>query len=118
MLVGYNDVRVRQLDPPGLAGMVADSAAYRCPIWLTLPSRPGGQPGSNAMVASGLVDQLNLHAAHQVALHRRVHAATDWRDAVTVAPVGSLLQDDGVHPNAAGRVALASAIHQAIARSC
>lgn len=117
-LVGYNDVRVREVDTPSLRKLVDLTSEFECGIWLTLPSRPGGANASNPMVASRLVDQWNLRLKAEVARHENLHLVDDWKKAVEAAPPGSLIKDDGIHPNDAGQQKLADIYRAAMDRSC
>jgi hypothetical protein len=117
-LVGYNDVRVRQVDTPSLRKLVDLTAEFECGVWLTLPARPGGEDASNPMASSKLVDEWNLRLKAEVDRHPNLHLSDAWSQAVDNAPKGKLLNDDGVHPNTAGRALLAGIIRDAIDADC
>ena len=118
VLVGYNDVRVREVDTPSLRKMVDITSEFECGVWLTLPSRPGGDEASNPMASSPLVDEWNLRMQAEVKRHDNLHVSDAWAQAVNSAPKGKLLNDDGVHPNTAGRKLLAGVYKDAIDEDC
>ncbi|WP_421121503.1 SGNH/GDSL hydrolase family protein [Aquihabitans daechungensis] len=118
VLVGYNDVRVREVDTPSLRAMVDLTSEFECGVWLTLPSRPGGDDATNPMASSKLVDEWNLRMQAEVERHDNLHLTDAWSQAVNNAPKGKLLNDDGVHPNAAGRALLAGVYRDAIDKFC
>ncbi len=126
-LVGYNDVRVREVDTPSLRTLVDLTSEFECGVWLTLPSRPGGDDAENPMASSDLVDEWNLRLQAEVERHDNLHLSDAWAQAVDNAPFssekgadpdGELLDPDGVHPNAEGRAVLAKVIRNAIDQSC
>ncbi|HWJ98717.1 MAG TPA: hypothetical protein VNQ33_11200 [Acidimicrobiales bacterium] len=118
VLVGYNDVRLREVDTPSLRKMVDLTAEFECGVWLTLPARPGGKDNPNAMADSPLVDEWNLRLQAEVERHDNLHLSDAWAQAVNNAPVGSILRKDNVHPNAAGRLLLARIYREALDQSC
>ncbi len=118
VLVGYNDVRVHEVDTPSLRKLADLTSEYECGVWLTLPSRPGGKDATNPMASSNLVDEWNLRMRAEVARHENLHLTDAWSQAVNNAPRGKLLQDDGVHPNAAGQALLAGVYRDAIDEFC
>ncbi len=118
VLVGYNDVRLRQVDTPSLKTMVDMTAEFDCGVWLTLPARPGGVDNPNVMAQSSLVDEWNLRVQAEVEAHDNLHLTSAWADAVTAAPKGELLRKDGVHPNARGRKVLAGIYRDALDEFC
>jgi hypothetical protein len=117
-LVGYNDVRVREVDTPSLRKLVDLTSEFECGVWLTLPARPGGEDASNPMASSTLVDEWNLRLQAEVERHDNLYLSDAWSQAVNNAPKGKLLNDDGVHPNAAGRALLAGIYRDAIDQNC
>ena len=117
-LVGYNDVRLREVDTPSLRTMVNLTAEFKCGVWLLLPARPGGQDNPNIMALSPLVDEWNLRLQAEVERHENLHLTDAWAQAVNNAPKGALLRKDGVHPNAAGRKVLAQIYRDALDESC
>ncbi|HWJ63797.1 MAG TPA: SGNH/GDSL hydrolase family protein [Acidimicrobiales bacterium] len=118
VLVGYNDVRLREVDTPSMKEMVDLTAEFDCGVWLTLPSRPGGEDNENAMALSPLVDEWNLRLQAEVERHENLHLSDAWARAVTLAPKGDVLRKDGVHPNAAGRRLLARIYRDALDEYC
>lgn len=118
VLVGYNDVRLREVDPPSLRTMMELTSKFQCGVWLTVPSRPGGQDNANEMADSSYVDQWNLHLLDEIKHYDNLHVSEAWAQAVNNAPLGKLLKKDGVHPNAAGRKLLAEIYHDAIDENC
>lgn len=118
VLVGYNDVRVRDVETPSLRKLVDLTSEFQCGVWLTLPARPGGQDATNPMVESNLVDEWNLRLRAEVERHPNLHISDAWSQAVNNAPKGKLLNDDGVHPNSAGRALLAGVYRDAIDQHC
>ena len=117
-LVGYNDVRVRDLDGAALPALVEETSRFRCAVWLSLPARPGGKVARNEFVPSRLVDQFNRRLAEEVDKYPNVHLADDWKSAVEGAPTSELLRPDHVHPNDAGQQRLAAAYKAATDRYC
>ena len=117
-LVGYNDVRVREVDTPSLRKLVDLTSQFECGVWLTLPSRPGGTDATNPMVSSPLIDEWNLRLRAEVARHDNLHLTDAWEQAVNAAPKGKLIKDDGIHPNAAGQRLLAEVYRNAIDDNC
>lgn len=118
VLVGYNDVRLREVDTPSLKKMVDLTAEFECGVWLTLPARPGGVDNENEFALSPLVDEWNLRVQAEVERHENLHLSDAWAKAVTNAPKGDVLRKDGVHPNAAGRVLLAQIYRDALDEYC
>lgn len=118
VLVGYNDVRLREVDTPSLRKMVDITAEFDCGVWLTLPARPGGVDNPNIMAQSNLVDEWNLRVQAEVQRHDNLHLSDAWAKVVTAAPKGKLLKADGVHPNAAGRKVLADIYRQTLDQYC
>ena len=117
-LVGYNDVRLREVDSDSMHTMVELTSKFQCGVWLTLPARPGGVDNANAMAESRFVDQFNLHLQAQVEKYDNLHLSEAWAQAVNNAPLGKLLKKDGVHPNAAGRLLLAEIYRETIDEAC
>jgi len=117
-LVGYNDVRLRDVDSASMHRMVLLTSKFQCGVWLALPSRPGGVDNANAMAESKFVDQFNLHLQAQVERYGNLHLTQAWAQAINNAPLGKYLRKDGVHPNAAGRKLLAKIYRDAIDQSC
>ncbi|MCU1371589.1 MAG: hypothetical protein JWO77_2783 [Ilumatobacteraceae bacterium] len=117
-LVGYNDVRLRDVDSTSMHTMVELTSKFQCGVWLALPARPGGADNANAMAESTFVDQFNLHLQAQVERYGNLHLSQAWAQAVNNAPLGKLLKKDGVHPNAAGRALLAQIYRDAISEHC
>ncbi|MGN6693156.1 MAG: hypothetical protein ACTHN0_03185 [Aquihabitans sp.] len=118
VLVGYNDVRLREVDTPSLRKMMDLTAEFDCGVWLTLPSRPGGKDNDNLMADSGFVDLWNVRLHDEVERHENLHLSDAWAQAVNNAPVGSILRKDNVHPNAAGRLLLARIYREALDQNC
>lgn len=118
VLVGYNDVRLRETNPPSLKTMVELTSKFECGVWLTVPARPGGEDNENEFALSPLVDQWNLRVRAEVAKHPNLHLDEAWAQAVENAPKGKLLRADGVHPNAEGRRLLAKIYREAIDENC
>lgn len=117
-LVGYNDVRVRDVATPSMRELVDLTSEFECGVWLTLPSRPGGEDATNPMASSALVDEWNLRLLAEVERHDNLHVSNAWAEAVNAAPKGKVLQDDGVHPNAAGQALLADVLRKATDQYC
>ena len=117
-LVGYNDVRVREVDTPSLRKLVDLTSEFQCGVWLTLPARPGGVDATNPMASSNLVDEWNLRLRAEVARHDNLHLSDAWSQAIDNAPKGKLLREDGVHPNEAGQALLAGIYRDAIDQNC
>lgn len=117
-LVGYNDVRLRDVDSDSMHTMVKITSKFQCGVWLALPSRPGGEDNANAMAESKFVDQFNLHLQAQIEKYDNLHLSQAWAQAVNNAPLGKYLKKDGVHPNAAGRRLLAQVYRDAINENC
>jgi len=118
LLVGYNDVRLRELDTEALPALVRVSSQFRCAVWLALPARPGGADNPNQMVPSSLIDEWNDRLELAAAQYDNVHVAHDWENVVTRAPADVMLQADLLHPTDAGKRRLADAYEAAIARHC
>jgi hypothetical protein len=118
VLVGYNDVRLREVDPPSLKTMVEITSKFECGVWLTLPARPGGEDNDNEFALSPLVDEWNLRVRAEVGRYDNLHLSEAWAQAVENAPEGKLLRADGVHPNAEGRALLADIYRDAITENC
>ena len=118
VLVGYNDVRVKDVSPPSLHEMVDATAQFKCGIWLTIPVRPYGKDNPNVMATSDLAAEWNLRMEHEVAQHPNLHIVHDWADAVTRSKPGQLLKDDNVHPNEVGQVRLAAIYRSAMDHYC
>lgn len=118
VLVGYNDVRLREVGTPSLRKMMDLTAEFECGVWLTLPARPGGKDNDNAMADSGFVDLWNVRLKDEVARHDNLHLSDAWAQAVNNAPVGSILKEDNVHPNDAGRLLLARIYRDALDENC
>lgn len=118
VLVGYNDVRKREVGTAELPELVEAASRFSCGIFLTLPARPGGKDATNPAADSDQFDVWNVRLRKEVAKYPNLHVATDWQDSVTQAPVGSLLEGDGVHPNEEGKDVLASAYRRALDREC
>jgi lysophospholipase L1-like esterase len=70
------------------------------------------------MASSKLVDEWNLRLKAEVDRHPNLHLSDAWSQAVDNAPKGKLLNDDGVHPNTAGRALLAGIFRDAIDADC
>lgn len=117
-LVGYNDVRLREVNAPALRELVDRTAEFRCGVWLTLPVKPGGVDNANPMAESDLVAVWNARLVDEVARHPNLHLVDDWQRAVEAAPEGKLLKADGVHPNEAGQRELAAIYRSALDRHC
>lgn len=117
-LVGYNDVRLRDVDSDSMHTMVEITSKFQCGVWLALPARPGGVDNANAMAESEFVDQFNLHLQAQVERYDNLHLSQAWAQAINNAPLGKYLKKDGVHPNAAGRKLLAQVYRDAISEHC
>lgn len=117
-LVGYNDVRINKIDTPSLPELVETTSDFRCGIWLTVPSRPGGKDATNPMARSDLVDQWNVRLVAEVEKYPNLHLVEDWAEAITEADVDTYLREDGVHPNDAGQALLAQIYRDGLARYC
>jgi hypothetical protein len=118
VLVGYNDVRLKEVDTPTLQTMMKATSKFQCGVWLTLPSRPGGDVDANVFASGKLVDEWNLRLTAEIGKYENLHLSEAWAQAVNNAPTGKLLKADGVHPNAAGRVLLAQIYRDAIDQHC
>ena len=70
------------------------------------------------MASSALVDEWNLRLLAEVKRHDNLHVSNAWAEAVNAAPKGKVLQDDGVHPNAAGQALLADVLRKATDQYC
>ena len=118
VLVGYNDVRIRDVGTPSMRKLVDRAAEFECGIFLTLPARPGGKDNPNPMADSDQVDVWNALLRKEVGRHPTLHVVEDWADTVNRSPKGELLKDDGVHPNDAGAAVLADVYHQGLDHYC
>lgn len=118
LLVGYNDVRKRDLDSGSMPLMVEAASQFDCGVFLTLPARPGGDENWNELVPSGLVDAWNERLKAEVAKYPNLHVAKDWERVVTEAPADVMLDPDNLHPSDAGKRRLAIAYRTAVDRYC
>lgn len=117
-LVGYNDVWQDNGDDR-LEELVELSARYECAVWLTLPTRPAGEPPASEVFDPTLADQWNERMADLVDEHRNLHLVTDWADAIEgSSDTDVYLDGDGIHPNLEGQKLLAETMYEAITNSC
>lgn len=124
-LVGYNDVWRDDTDHQDLEALVAESARYDCAVWLTLPTRPGGEdPATDEFDPDlpdfdpELADEWNERLADLIGEHDSLHLVTDWQDTIDESPAARYLDDDGIHPNAAGQKRLAAIMHDSLRSAC
>ena len=117
-LVGYNDVWRDQIDHDDLETMVKESARYRCAIWLTLPTRPGGKAPASRDFDPDLAEEWNDRLARLVGKHRSLHLVTAWQSSIEDAPVSRYLEPDGIHPNPEGQKLMAGIMHDGLMSAC
>ncbi len=124
-LVGYNDVWTESTSHRDLETMVTLSAKFRCAIWLTIPTRPGGKAPTTEDANPplppfdpALAQRWNQRLAALVASHPNLHLVTTWQATIEDAPPTRYLQADGIHPNAAGQKRLAEIMHNGLISAC
>lgn len=118
VLVGYNDVFHDDVETHDLVELMDTMDQFRCVVWFTLPSRPGGKPDSSPLIPSEKVDRWNARIEELAKDRDHIHVAHDWADVVTEGSRATLLDDDGIHPSKAGSRRLADAMVSALERDC
>lgn len=124
-LVGYNDVWTESTSHRDLEAMVNLSAKFRCAIWLTIPTSPGGKSPTTEDADPPLppfdpelAQQWNHRLAALVASHPNLHLVKTWQATIEDNSPTRYLQADGIHPNAAGQKRLAEIMHDSLISAC
>jgi hypothetical protein len=118
VLVGYNDIFHDDVETHDLVELMDTMDQFRCVVWFTIPSRPGGEPNSSPLIPSAKVDRWNARIEELAKDRDHIHVAHDWDDVVTEGDPATLLDDDGIHPSKAGARRLADAMVSALERDC
>ena len=117
-LVGYNDVIRGDVETADLDRLMQQSARFDCAIWLTLPAEPSGAPAGSADFDPEAARRWNEGLVELVGHYDGLHLVRTWEERVNGSDPGELLQADGVHPNDAGRAALAQVMHEGLRDQC
>lgn len=120
-LVGYNDVMRHTVDSKALPSMLDLADSFPCAVWLTLPARPSGAPAAEPRYDPGDADAWNARVVTLAKARPHVHVSEAWSDAVDDAgraEADTLVQPDGVHPNAAGQQRLAQVMKAELDAAC
>ncbi len=100
------------------APLLDEADRFDCAVWLTLPTRPGGDGAGRPDFPPAEADAWNERVRAEAASRPHVHVSEEWQRTVEADGGDRLLQDDGVHPVRAGHLALAAAMDRALAEEC
>lgn len=118
LLVGYNDVFERTVDTAALPEMIKETSRFRCAVWMTLPSRSGGDAPPKTAYDRELVRRWNARLTTEADRYQNVHIARDWERLIDQSTGTRLIEDRGVHPEPPGRLKLAAIYRRALDRAC
>lgn len=108
---GYNDILQERVDTPALGEMMDIAAGLPCSVWFLIPIDGGYAPE--------LVGTWNERVQALADEHDNVHVSEAWKHLVEATPDFTFISDvDAVHPNDAGRKAIAGAMAVEADRFC